>query len=191
METKTCKQCGEIKPIEQFRKYYGGRKGTYTICRSCEKINSRAKYIEKKGQAATSAELSELDKIYRLYDAQRACGLQPPRRSEGRRTSLVEDLDNMIEKYTKKANVAPESLSTFDTEATPPELLQWLSAELTEEPDYYIDEVYEGLLEKYRPTLRIDQDSMLPVYDCTHAQVLDSILDRFNKYEDDYYSKED
>lgn len=191
METKTCKQCGEIKPLEQFRKYYGGRKGTYTICRSCEKINSRAKYIEKKGQAATSAELSELDKIYKLYDAQRACGLQPPRRSEGRRTSLVEDLDSMIEMYTKKANVAPESLSTFDTEATPPELLQWLSAELTEEPDYYIDEVYEGLLEKYRPTLRIDQDSMLPVYDCTHAQALDSILDRFNKYEDDYYSKED
>ena len=26
MNAKTCKQCGELKPIEQFRKYYGGRK---------------------------------------------------------------------------------------------------------------------------------------------------------------------
>ena len=39
--TKTCKQCGVIKPLEQFRNYYGGRKGTYTVCKSCEKINSR------------------------------------------------------------------------------------------------------------------------------------------------------
>ena len=38
MNAKTCKQCGELKPIEQFRKYYGGRKGTYTTCKTCENI---------------------------------------------------------------------------------------------------------------------------------------------------------
>ena len=45
MNVKICKQCGQIKPIEQYRKYYGGRKGTYKVCKSCEKINARAKYL--------------------------------------------------------------------------------------------------------------------------------------------------
>jgi len=37
--TKICKQSGETKPLDQFRRYYGGRKGTYKTCKFCEKIN--------------------------------------------------------------------------------------------------------------------------------------------------------
>lgn len=190
MNTKQCRQCGEIKPIEQFRQYYGGRKGTYTICRSCEKINSRAKYIEKKGLNATEVEKVELNKIYRLYDAQRACGLRPPRREEGRSNTLVDNLDALISVYENKANVVSQSADTLDTSATPPELLEWLSCELTEEPDYYLDEIYEELKAKYRPVVRIDPDSLLPVHEEAHSMVLEQILERFNKYEDEYYQED-
>ena len=189
METKQCRQCGEVKPLAQYRNYYGGRQGTYTICRACEKINSRVKYIEKK-QNRTVAEDEELNKIYQLYDAQRACGLRPPRREAGRHEKVTEDLDNLIQKYMAQANKAAEVAEVLDTTQTPAELMQWLSCELTKEPDYYLDEVYDELKEKYRPVLRIDKETLLPVYDETHAMVLDQILSRFNAYEDSYYNND-
>ena len=187
METKQCRQCGEVKPIEQYRKYYGGRQGSYTICRSCEKINSRVKYLEKK-ESHSAAEILELNKIYQLYDAQRACGFRPPRREAGRHERVTEDLDAMIQKYTERANKAVEIAEVLDTNQTPPELISWLSCELTKEPDYYLDEVYEELKSKYRPVLRIDSATLLPVYDETHATALEQVLSRFNAYEDTYYN---
>ena len=63
--TKTCKQCGVIKPLEQFRNYYGGRKGTYTICKTCEKINSRVKYLEGKSEL-NDKEKAELQGHFRI-----------------------------------------------------------------------------------------------------------------------------
>lgn len=187
MDTKVCRQCGDVKPLEQFRKYYGGRQGTYTLCMSCERINSRVKYLEKK-PARSQAEEAELAKIYTLYEAQRACGLRPPRREEGRRKELVDNLDSMIQAYTAKANAVKRAPAELNTEGTPAELLQWLTCELTKEPDYYLDEVYEGLKNKYKPVLRIDQGTLLPVYDETYVDVLEAILNRFNNYEDSFYN---
>ena len=175
METKQCKQCGEIKPIEQFRKYYGGRQGTYTMCKACERINSRAKYLERKGDALNDVEREELDKIYQLYEAQRACGLNPPKSVIGKQIALVDTLDDLISKYSNKP-------------AEVPELSQWLTCELTEEPEYYLDEVYEDLNKRYRPVKRIDPDTLLPVYDDTNKEILDKILERFTNYEDEYYA---
>ena len=191
MNVKSCKQCGEIKPLEQFRKYYGGRKGTYTICRSCEKINSRAKYLRAKGESMNYEEEAELYKIERLYDAQRACGLQPPRRSDGRSVKLTADLDSMISSYTERASHATVTDPTLDTSATPtpPELLKWLSDELTEDPEYYLEDVYDELKAKYRPILRVNPESLLPDYDDTYAAVLDRILNKFYDYEEAYYNK--
>ena len=188
MDTKACRQCGEVKPIEQFRKYYGGRQGTYTLCMQCERINSRAKYLEKKANKSR-AEENELSKIYLLYDAQRACGLRPPRREAGRRKELVDNLDSLIQTYTAKANAVKKAPVELDTEGTPAELLQWLTCELTKEPGYYLDEVYEALKKIYKPVLRIDTETLLPVYDETHADVLDAILNRFNNYEDSFYDE--
>ena len=189
MNTKVCKQCGQLKPIEQFRKYYGGRKGHYNTCKLCEKINARCKYLRSKGDLNRSdAEHEELLKIYRLYEAQRAAGLQPPREESGRRTTLADSLDDMIASY------APAHADTFtqnmNAPIAPAELLVWLSCSLTEEPDYYLDEVYEELKAKYRPTLRIDQDTLQPVYDDTYKDVLEQVLDRFYKYEEEYWDKE-
>ena len=73
----------------------------------------------------------------------------------------------------------------------PAELSHWLTEPLTEEPEYYQDEVYEQLKAKFRPQTKIDPDTMLPVYDDTYKLVLDKILERFDNYEDAYYDGED
>lgn len=187
MDTKECRQCGEVKPLSQYRQYYGGRQGSYTLCLACEKINSRVKYLEKK-VSKTKAEEEELAKIYLLYDAQRACGLRPPRREAGRRREAVKNIDELIQVYTAKANSIRNVPADLDTTKTPAELLQWLSCELTKEPDYYLDEVYESLKAKYKPVLRIDSETLLPVYDETHVVALEAVLSRFNKYEDSFYN---
>lgn len=180
--TKICRQCGEIKPIDQYRRYYGGRKGHYNTCKFCERINSREKYLANK-DTLTQAEDEELHKIYKLWEYQMVLGLRPPRFTKGKATPLSESLDDIIDVYASKANVVKEL--TEDSEA-PAELVNWLVTELTEEPEYYQEEIYESLVAKYRPQLRIDPATMLPVYDDTHREMLRKILARFDEYEDSY-----
>ena len=188
MEVKTCKQCGEIKPITQFRKYYGGRKGTYTMCKDCERVNSREKYLSAKGDKRDNDEDIELSKIHRLYEYQRSVGLQPPTKQE-RRTALNADLDSMLDKYRQMSEAVQNNpvAVTLDLTGVPSELAQWLTKELVLEPDEYIDDVYERLVEKYRPCTGIDRETMMPIYDNTYKAVLDKILERFTQYEDSYY----
>lgn len=181
MNAKTCKQCGELKPIEQFRKYYGGRKGHYNTCKLCEKINARYKYLRNKGDSMTFEEGAELDKIERLYEAQRNAGLRPPNIGESK-APLVDSLDDMIAKYS-----APPTVPSDMQLEGPHDLTVWLTCELTEEPDYYLDEVYESLKAKYRPTRHIDSSTMQPVYDDTYKDTLDKILGRFYEYETKYW----
>lgn len=190
MNAKRCKQCGELKPIEQFRKYYGGRKGHYTTCKTCEKINSRAKYLTNKGDKCSEAERTELAKIHELWDAQRAAGLQPPRENTGRKVPLSKSLDDMIGKYKQQAEALQEIVQVVDVSNIPAELSRWLTEPLTEEPEYYLDEIYEQLKAKFRPKIKIDPDTMLPIYDDTYKSILDKILERFYDYEDTYYDKD-
>jgi len=161
MEAKTCKQCGLTKPIEMFRKYYGGRAGNYSVCLSCEKINSRCKYLARKPNRFPSEEL-ELQAIYALYDKQRSIGLKPPRP----RGTLSYELTEAIK------------------DIAPAELQKWLTAELTLEPTYYIEVVYEGLKKMYMPVKYIDQATYTPIYDKTYEKILNQILERFYEYED-------
>lgn len=174
METKRCRQCGEVKPTDKFRPYYNSE-GIYTICKACEKINSRAKYLMRKGDKATEADKAELAKIEQLYEYQRIAGLKPPRRRNDLQKSL-EAFDALISKYKQVASVGPQ------------ELQQWLTEELTEEPEHYIDVVYEQLISKYRPVIRIDAATLTPVYDETYKDLLNQILERFSAYEDNYYN---
>lgn len=189
MEVKTCRQCGELKPIAQFRKYYGGRKGTYKMCKACERINSREKYLRAKGESMDWDEEAELRKIHELYEYQRRMGLQPPVKQE-RRATLSTELDGMLDKYrgmvSQVTEVTPPFISHNTVEA-PHELLSWLTEPLTHEPDYYMDEVYEKLVDTYRPCIGIDKTNMMPVYDNKYKAILDRILERFTDYEDTYY----
>lgn len=190
MNAKICKQCGELKPIEQYRKYYGGRKGNYKTCKLCEKINARYKYLVAKGESIGYQEEAELGKIEKLYEVQRAAGLEPPRRGAERNTPLADSLDDMISKYDNVPKVVVVDTSGTPQPAVPAEIQMWLRCNLTEEPDYYLDEVYEELKMKYRPQLRIDQETLQPVYDDTNKAALEQVLDRFYKYEEEYWDKE-
>ena len=178
---KVCKQCGVLKPLTEYRKYYAGRKGCYKTCKLCDKINSRAKYLTAKGDKRDARETAELDKIHELYDVQRAAGLNPPS-VKGKRAPVFEDLDAMISSYSTKAT------SDQDVTIAPPDLTKWLVCELTEEPDYYLDNIYEGLKTTYRP--QVGMNGTMPVYDDKYKPVLDKILNRLYDYEDSYYDKE-
>jgi len=190
MEVKTCKQCGEIKPLAQFRKYYGGRKGTYKMCKACERINSREKYLRAKGENMTPYEEDELSKIHELYECQRRMGLQPPTKQE-RRASVIDELDGMLDKYRDMAGqavaAARQTAGINLLTGAPNELAKWLTEPLTQEPDYYMDEVYDKLVDTYRPCINIDKNTMMPVYDDKYKPILDKILERFTDYEDTYY----
>lgn len=187
MDVKTCKQCGELKPITRYRKYYGGRRGTYKVCLDCERINSREKYLSSK-ETRTTEEEAELAKIHALYDCQVKVGLQPPVK-QGRRKPLTEDLNDMIKKYAAMSAAVAQDTPKAETvvDAAPYELTRWLTEPLDKEPDYYLDEVYENLKDTYRPCTGINKSTMMPEYDNTYKDVLDRILDRFNDYEDSYY----
>lgn len=173
--TKQCKQCGNILPVSSFRNYYGGRTGTYTKCKTCEKINSREKYLRKKGSACNDYELEELDKIHALYELQASRGFSPPRVSNQAR--VVDTVEALTNSYNK-----------LDV---PEELQKWLTCELTLEPEHYIDAVYESLHRQYAPLKRVEEGTYTRVYDETYKAVLDKILNRFYDYEDSYYKQED
>lgn len=176
---KRCKQCGELRPEDQYRKYYGGRKGSYKTCKTCEKINGRAKYLRRKGDDRSSAESNELERIEKLYDAQRAAGLQPPC-AGGSHMTVASSVDDMLSKFNCHTDASGRTV------AAPPELSRWLTEPLTEEPDFYTDEVYDELTAKYRPVLRLDND-MSPVYDDTYKDILEQIISRFYEYEESYW----
>lgn len=194
METKRCKQCGDLKPIEQFRKYYGGRKGTYNTCKACEKINARAKYLRRKDAEShdglSSIEVIEIEKINKLYELQRAAGLQPPNSDLGRSKPIADSLDDMIAKYKDMSTLASVDAGAHK-QPVPAEIQMWMTEALTEEPEYYLDEIYEDLKAKYRPQLCIDTATMQPVYDDTYKEALDQVLTRFYEYEETYWDKED
>jgi hypothetical protein len=177
MSTKVCKQCGALKPLGQFRKYYGGRKGNYGACKSCEKINSREKYLAAKESQGTMTELeqNEMAKIYALWHAQIVLGLRPPRFGGGKSTPLADELDDMLSVYTERASAVQGLVQ--DNTATPAELVKWLTEELT-----------EMLQSIYRPQLNINTETMLPVYDDKYRAILQKVLARFDEYEDGYYN---
>ena len=189
MDTKICKQCGELKPIEQFRKYYGGRKGTYNTCKTCEKVNARYKYLRRKGPM-TDEDQAETSKIELLYDLQRKAGLRPPNSDMSRSKPIADSLDDMLAKYKDIATLDSVDAGVYK-QPVPADIQQWMTEPLTEEPDYYIDEVYEQLKAKYRPQLSIDTATMQPIYDDTYKDALEQVLDRFYKYEETYWDKED
>lgn len=186
MQTKVCKQCGEIKPLEQFRNYYAGRRGKYTICSTCEKINGRAKYLIRKGDKCTEKDSEELSKIYELWNIQRQAGLQPPKERNESKLSVPVYVDNMIEKL-RNDMAEISALAGEDLTGVPPELAKWLTEPLSEHPDYYLDTVYESLCKTYRPILKIEAKNLDPEYDETHKGTLGKILDRFYNYEDSYH----
>lgn len=91
---KTCSRCGVEQPLENFRQYYnrGENGGHYKYCKTCESIESRRKYLAKRGAAATPEQLEELAKINKLYEKRSAMGLDIPGRSSGRTRGRISQI---------------------------------------------------------------------------------------------------
>ena len=176
-----CKQCGDIKIDDNFRKY-PRTEGRYKICLECERINNKYKYLLKKNQC-TEEETVTLNKIEQLYQILVAKGLQVPKVGIGKGKGKSTDIDKMLEKYT-----AVEECPYMPP--TPSKLQEWLDADLSQYTPDYLDEVYKTLKNSYRPMLGVDQDTLLPRYDDTYKVILDKILRRFDEREEQYYVNE-
>ena len=88
--TKTCSRCGVTKPIEEFRQYYNRPTSRYKFCKTCEKIETRRKYLSKR-DSLTPEQQKELDNINALYAKRKAQGLDVPgKRKVSEVASIVE-----------------------------------------------------------------------------------------------------
>ncbi len=185
---RKCKQCGEVKQLttEFFRKYYGeNARGFYRVCKTCESINNRYKYLTGKGDAATQADLEEIARIEELYDTLRELGLEPPRYGAGSASTIHSLVEDLLQKKMSQIAERKTQLEEIGVEASvPTELLEWLSRPLTGEPEHYID-MYLKLREKYMPVVGMNPDAT-PKYDETYKEIMDQILERFDEYEDNY-----
>lgn len=104
---KTCKACGEEKPLTE---YYTTNRGTSTLsfCKECWAIDQRYRYLQRKAVEASeagSAEmndhlLDELARIEQLYEARRAAGLKNPGDTHGTRNSVAESIDKQLAKFS-------------------------------------------------------------------------------------------
>lgn len=191
-EFQSCKQCGIEKPIDQFREYYNGRKGNYKVCKDCEKVNSRRKYLEGKSpDSCSEEERQELQDIYTLYDMQRSLGFKPPR-ARGKNEDVSKILQEQLVQYQKLLGAnSPEELSEIVPDSNSPvpaDILTWLNTpicDLVEVPDYYY-RIHDELVDKYNPITHIDPDSMKAVRKQTYKEELSKILMMFDSYDDNY-----
>lgn len=193
MKFRKCRQCGEIKLETEFRQYYGEtrsgkERGRYRTCKACESINTRYKYLCKKqsNDRASEQELQELDKIEQLYDLLRAKGLKPPAKRE--RSTIMNLVEELLEKHsTTEVTATTDDCSELASAAAPQELLDWLNADLSQyDPEYLQDVVADELIKKYRPQIGVDSNTYKPIYDDTHRDLLNKVLERFDEYEDNY-----
>lgn len=195
-----CKQCGEIKTVDQFRMYYNDNaKERYKTCKTCEKINSRYKYLLKKknGGKLSDLEQEELNNIDELFSVLEEQGLRPPKFGVGRTRSVTAAVSELLNKKREEIKVVEEVKQEHALDdipaVLPPELIYWLQVDLTElnkEPEYLQDEVYEELRSKYRPQTGIESGTLTPIYDDKYRSVLNKILERFDEYEEQYYNKD-
>jgi hypothetical protein len=96
---KTCSRCGETKPVENFRNYYD-KPGKYRHCKECERIESRRKYLVRRGDAITAEQQEELDSINKLYESRFNAGLSAPGYARQPHRSKVSDMVNeQLAKY--------------------------------------------------------------------------------------------
>lgn len=203
-DMKRCVQCGLLKDVQEFRLYTYSRRrntsGRYRLCKDCEAINSRyvrAKRLvftatpELKQSESYATALETIEKTEQLYILLRSKNLRVPEKKHQEESVL----DKLLEFHS-----APSTVNTVVTEtkeeALPSELASWLSAEIDDwleqdiSPEYLQETVYESLKAKYRPQTGIDRETFIPLYDDTYKDALNSILRKFDDYEEFCSSQE-
>jgi hypothetical protein len=185
---KKCKQCGEIRNEEEFRVYYNRNKtkapGRYRLCKTCESINQRYKYLRSKKDrnTLTVRDDQELRKIEELYDVLRDAGLEPPTKKV--ESSLIESINDIM----TKRKIDLERREEADVELdTPDELVEWLTKDLQAYHPDELEAISDRLWNKYRPKTGVD-DYYKPLHDDTYREVLTRIQERFDSHEDEFYA---
>lgn len=193
---KRCVQCGILKEEEEFRKYTYSRqketKGRYRLCKSCEKINARYRFLQgrRTDLCLTTANLLELNKIDKLFDTLEERGLRTPRATVPVDADPIDDLLAFYAVDTAATTVS--TIASAPLLDIPSELNEWLTEDPSQwalndlSPEFLQETVYESLKAKYRPQLGIDKERMLPIYNDTYKSVLNDILRRFDDYEETY-----
>ncbi|MNU34880.1 hypothetical protein D3C71_234660 [compost metagenome] len=187
---KRCKQCGEIKPaIENFRKYYHeNAKSSYKVCKSCEKINQRYKYLTKKPNPSSSDE-TEIQLIQELYKVQREQGLKPPGAAETESIDIVAALAKQQAQGQRQPVIVDNNNQRV--ESIPHDLQHWLSVDLQAFKPEDLEQVSDELLAKYKKPTGVDPVSLAPIYDDKYRDIINEILKRFDDYEDHYYEEQE
>lgn len=171
---RECKQCGGLKKLTEYNKYYNRPTGRRRVCKSCMSTNNRYKYLNGK-EELTKKEQKDYDSIIELYKLYEELGYTV---SGNYRNESVED-------KLKEARTRIEALKN------PMELQEWLDKDLEGyDPGYLVDDVMNDLSVRFRPS-ELDPVRLVPVYDDTHKEMLDKIRDRFYAYDDEYYARED
>ncbi len=188
---RSCKQCGELKPVATgFRKYYKG-KGYYRTCLECERINNRRKYLQSIIAPATLQ--PELQAILDLYAAQRRAGLSPPAERVATGSTFIDSVRKQIEQLSTERDMGLQAKS-IDSAAgaalpLPSELQTWLNYKVSDyqsdnrDPDDLYAQ-FDDLEARYRPVLQIDPVTFDKVYDERFAAALRSIYRVLSDYED-------
>lgn len=192
---KRCKQCGILKSEEEFRLYTYSRKketqGRRNECKTCEAIN--AKYI----RAKETGDLAEVERIMNLYTMLEAKGLHTPL-SRKPRESVEDEVDAILAFHNTNGavpRVSPILCAQINVDM-PSELEYWINSTFEDwieddiSPEYLQETIYESLKAKYRPQVGVDRDRFVPLYDDTYKDILNSILKRFDEYEDMMSSEE-
>lgn len=172
MEDKRCIQCGVLKDISVFRPYYNGKHGRQKRCDVCERINNRYKYLKAK-DALNKDQVDELVALTELFTLQKSRGLKPP--AFNKRNTVLPLVTDMLDSLRSAIEI-PEDIPT--------ELSEWLTCDLASHTVTELDEVIDTLTAKYRPIVGFNDETNVPIYDDTHRSVLNTIIERFEVYED-------
>lgn len=109
MQTKACTVCGEVKPLDQYRKYTGrGRLGLRPLCKECQREYEKTwRSQSKENRQAMRARRSDKAAIYsREYRAKnRALYLIGECRRRCQRKGIPFDLDQHADQIQARISV--------------------------------------------------------------------------------------
>ena len=197
-----------------------GTEGKLSICKDCENINTIYKRAKtaidsnpeyfKKDQFMDDPKLEkalvDMHKINKLYDTLESRGLHTPRQVQhvDARDPISDSIEKLQAFYDSGIQLRSGSSSTnFVAPIVPPatdvpdDLKYWLDTPFTTwqekglDPEYLQETVYESLKAKYRPQLGVNKDTYLPIYDDTYKAELNTILKRFDEYEEESIERGD
>ena len=110
MQTKACTVCGEVKPLDQYRKYSGrGRLGLRPLCKVCQRAYEKAWRVNSvEARKNSRAKRSQKTAIYsRQYRAKnRAAYLIAECRRRSQKKGFAFDLDAYVPQIQERISKA-------------------------------------------------------------------------------------